>query len=357
MNRSIHTSFQTFAQTGWTGILLLLLFTAGSCKKNFLPDQSGDDKIVILAEITAGDMARVPISKTIHAGGGNLVNFEKLNDATVTLQEGNHSKWLMKVDKSAQYADNPACVFYYRHNFKYNTFYTLEVQHPVLGNAKAVTIIPPPLPHITIDTVHSLHQGKQVLKVTLEWKDSAGRADLYIVEAVKQLIKMRRYFYFGGTRYDYDTKDGAKLFEQVKDRPGVRLLLDTLLQQKFLRLNLYSSDKNLDNFRFENPESAMRRMFLTDQAFNGETYKLVFSIDKDLFTASTPDQKGRILLQMKSASKDLYKYLVTYEKYKTEFGSIPANQLTSPAGNVLNGLGVFGGDTQREIVWYYDELK
>ena len=350
------TSHKTLAifLHGWVACLCILVLPA--CKKNFLPDQTADDKIVILSEATAGDLIRIPIGKTIRAGGGNLVKFEKMNDATVVLQQENGTKWLLKVDKSAQYANNPMSVFYVRHPYQKNAHYTLEVMHPILGNARAITKVPPAVQVESIDTVTTIRQGKEVLTVSVTLKDSASYPEAYIIEAVKQQVVLRRYFYYRNVRHDYDTQAGSNLYETIKNEPGVKLLRDSMPKQSFTRLNLFCSDDRIDNLRFDNPENPLRRIFLPDQTFDGGTYKLKFSIEKELFIGSSPDKKGRILLQIKSASRELYKYLLTYEKYKSDFGSIPANQLSSPSGNIQNGLGVFGGATQQEVVWYCEDL-
>jgi hypothetical protein len=61
-------------------------------------------------------------------------------------------------------------------------------------------------------------------------------------------------------------------------------------------------------------------------------------------------------LQFKLVSKELYDYLLIYEKYKTDLGALPANQLPSPPGNIQHGLGIFGGSARREKVFYFDAL-
>lgn len=342
---------------GWMAALCLVLLTISSCKKNFLPEVGGEDKIVILSEATADDLVRIPIGKTIRAGGGNLVKFEKVNDATVVLQEENGAKWLLKADKSPQFANNPASIFYTRHHFRANTHYTIEVMHPVLGSAKAGTKIPPPVKLIALDTITTFRQGKPVLTVSITLQDSLNYPNAYIIEAVKQLVTIKRYFYYLSKKHDYDTPDGASLYERVKNVPGVHLLRDSIPKQQFVRLNLFCTDANIDNLRFDNPDKPLRRIFLPDHTFDGGLYTLKFSLEKDFFTGNTPEEKGRILLQVKSASRDLYKYLLTYEKYKSDFGTLPANQLTSPAGNVQGGLGVFGGAAQLERVWYMEDLR
>src|SRR6478735_6099935 len=70
-------------------LCLLLVVIISSCKKNFSSDQFEDDKLVVLAEITAGDSVKIPIGKTIKVENGNLIRFEKVNDATVSLTETN----------------------------------------------------------------------------------------------------------------------------------------------------------------------------------------------------------------------------------------------------------------------------
>lgn len=334
--------------------LLIVLLTG--CKKNFFPDTEEDDKLVVLSEATAGDLVRIPVARTIRAGSGNLIQFEKINDATVVLSEESGGKWLLRADKSQQSEGNPASIFYIRQYFKPNTTYTLEISHPVLGNARAVTRIPDPVQLIKLDTSSELRQGKPVLQVKLILKDLPDQIEGFVIEAVKQLLKIRKTFNYQGVKYDCDTEEGKKLYETVKNDPAVKLHKDTIPLQKFLRLNLYSRDLNIENLKFDGSDNAFRRIFLSDVNFQNNLYELTFSIDKEFFVTSRDDQKGRILLQVKSASRELYKYLITYEKYKTDFGSIPANQLSSPAGNVQFGLGVFGGSTQVEKMYYFDEL-
>ena len=336
--------------------LLLLISTGAGCKKNFLPDTDDEDKLVVLAEVTAGDLVRIPVARTIRAGSGNLINFEKVNDATVVLSEEKGQKWILRADKSMQFANNPASVFTVRHFYRPNTNYTLEVSHPELGEARAVTAVPNPVQVEKLDTASAIRQGKPVLEVKLTLKDLPDQLENYVIEAVKQVLKIRITFIYNGTKYDCDSEEGKKLYEQVKNDPSVQSDKDTIPQQQFLRLNLYSKDMHIENLRFDGADNPFRRIFLSDQYFTANQYELKFSIDKTFFVSDREDQKGRVLLQVKSASRDLYRYLITYEKYRTDFGTIPANQLSSPAGNVQYGLGVFGGATQVEKAYYFDEL-
>ena len=99
------TSYYLFINSPWA-ILLLLVCTICACKKNLSGDSFEDDKLVVLAEITAGDSVKIPIGKTIKVENGNLIRFEKVNDATVTLTETNTMSWVLTPNYSQQSAKN-----------------------------------------------------------------------------------------------------------------------------------------------------------------------------------------------------------------------------------------------------------
>jgi hypothetical protein len=337
----------------WWFLWLLCLLTA--CKKDFLDDQFLDDQLVMLSEITAGDSVKIPIGKTIKVQGGALIRFEKVNDATVTLTEANNLSWVLKPSFSQQYGNNPTTVYTNRKRFKSNTAYTIEVKHPTLGVLKASTFIPA-LPKVNFkDTATEVYQGKTLLAADITWQDEDGKDDYYIVEAVKELLRIGHHFFYQGIFYDYETTQGKKLYDQVKNS-GVKLYTDTLSQNQFLRLHLYTEDGNADNSHIDNYSNSFRRLFFTDKTFSGQSYTTRVYIDPQFFVSASQAQKGRVKLQFKQVSKELYDYLLIYEKYKTDLGALPAGQLASPPGNIKNGLGIFGGSARREKLFYFDVL-
>jgi hypothetical protein len=333
-----------------------VLLILSACKKDFSPGEIVDDKLVVLAEITAFDSVKIPIGKTIKVGSGGIIRFEKVTDATVTIQEEGGSKWQLQPGFSTQYSSNPTTVYTSRRRFKFNTNYTLEVVHPRLGTLIAKTHIPGLLKLISIDTASEELDGQAVLAANITWQDVAGSNDYYVIEALKELMKVSRYFFYAGQRYDYDTPQGSSIYEQVKNNPGVRLIKDTISRNKFQRLNVFTRDNGSENAKIDNIENPFRRIFFTDHDFDGQTFTTKVYIDRQLFMSSDPLQKGKVRLQVKLASKEMYDYLLAYEKYKTDFGTIPTNQLPSPTGNVDNGLGIFGGSSRRERVFYFDNL-
>jgi hypothetical protein len=334
--------------------IVLVLFIS-SCKKKFSSDQFEDDKLVVLAEITAGDSVKIPIGKTIKVENGSLIRFEKVNDATVTLTETNTMSWVLQPNYSLQYLNNPTSVFTNRKRFKANTTYKIEINHPTLGTVKAETYIPTLPRLIGVDTSSTLFNDKDVFAANIIWKDSLDFEEFYIIEAVKELVKNNHFYFYQGKRYSYDTPSGKEFYEQVKNTPGIKILTDTIGMNKYIRLNIYTEDDQSENARIDKLTNPFRRIFFLDPIFNGEFYSTRIYIDKHFFI--DPLQKGRVRLQVKSVSKELYNYLKLYEKYKTDFGSVPTNQLISPTGNIKNGLGIFGGSAKRERIYYFDALQ
>jgi hypothetical protein len=350
-----NTYWLSFA-AGLASWCVLLCMGMSSCKKSFSSNQFEDDKLVVLAEIIAIDSVKIPIGKTIKAGNGALIRFEKVNDATVTLTEQNNQTWILQPNYSPQYYSNPTTLFTNRKRFKSNTSYSIEIKHPTLGVVKASTHIPAIPKLISIDTAFTTFQHKEVLKATITWQDMADKEDVYVIEALKELVRQERYFYYMGVRYSYETPAGNALYHQVKNHPNVRLLKDTIPLNKFIRLDVFTQDNNSENAKIDNLSNPFRRIFLPDKAFNGQAYTTQVYIDRQFFIGATAPQKGRVRIQLKSASREMYNYLLQYEKYKTDFGTVPANQLISPAGNIQNGLGIFGGSARRERILYFDKL-
>ena len=336
------------------GRLLLLVLFISACKKNFSSDQFEDDKLVVLAEITALDSVKVPIGKTIKVENGSLIRFEKINDATVTITEENTASWVLQPNYSIQYINNPTSVFTNKKRFKANTTYRIEINHPTLGFVRASTYIPTLPRLISVDTAATLFNDKEVFEANITWKDSLDYDEFYIIEAVKELVKNNHFFIYQGKRYSYDTQSGKEFYETVKNTPGLKILTDTIGLNKYTRLNLYTEDELSEYARIYKLINPFRRIFFLDPAFNGESYSTKVFIDKQFFV--DPRQKGRVRLQFKSVSQELYNYLKLYEKYKTDFGSVPTNQLVSPTGNIENGLGIFGGSAKRERIYYFDTL-
>jgi hypothetical protein len=354
INNILRTYYQFAACGGNKLAWLLLPVFFISCKKNFSSDQFTDDKLVVLAEITAGDTIKIPIGKTIKVGGGGIIRFEKVNDASVVFTEERAQSLILQPNWSSQFTANPTTMFTNRRRLKSNTTYSILIKHPTLGIVEASTHIPS-LPKVSlIDTAYDTYYGKNLLAADITWQDDTNSENFYIIEAVKELLTLRRYFFYQGKRYDYDSPKGYALHVQLNSMPHI--YRDTVSQNKFLHVQIFTGDNKTDNSTISTLDNPFRRIFLPDRSFQGLSYQTRVYMDPQFFTAADPKQKGRIRLQVKNASRELYDYLFLYEKYKTDFGFVPANQLPSPTGNISNGLGIFGGSSRKERIFYFDEL-
>src|SRR5215467_10852846 len=121
----------------------MVILTITSCKRNLNDGQPVDDKMVVLAEITAGDSMKIPVGKTIKVGGGGIIRFEKVPDASVTVSDLSNHSWMLQPSWSTQYANNPTTVYISKIRFKSNYTYSLTIKHPTLGMLSASTYIPP----------------------------------------------------------------------------------------------------------------------------------------------------------------------------------------------------------------------
>lgn len=344
-------------KTIWSAILtcFLLFMILISCKKG---DTSGNkEKIFVLAEITAGDSVVVPIGKSLLAGNGETIAFEKLSVASVLLSETGGPGIPLYRNTSADYLSNPASVYTGQNIIKPDQSYSLKVSVPGLSSVNAVTHVPSSFSVHDISAKNKDWKGKELLEFSFAITDQASQKNYYMFEAVKQLVRLDEYFFWQGVKYDYNSAEGQQVYEQASSGQDIKIFKDTIPTNHYLRLNIYTGDANTDNEEFSGSlDSAFHRIFLTDSFFNGGTYATAIGVDKTYFEASGSNQKGRVLIRIKSISRELYDYLTLYEKYRSEFGVLPPSVLSSPAGNIVNGLGVFGGSFKKEFVFYYDDL-
>jgi len=333
------------------------LILAVSCRKDPYPNTSVNDELVILAELTAGQPLKIPVSKSIQVGDGGIITFEKVKSAIVTLTRQDGKSWTLALNNSPDYASDPASVYTSLQRPRYGTKYSLKVQDPLSGTVTATTVIPARVNILRFDTSSGLRSGIPVLNCRFTLTNPPDSSCLYIFEALKQLIRLRRTFYWGGKLYDLSKPDGNTLYNQIKDQPGVKLLRDTIFTNQYERMALYTSDNNVDNAQVSGLDSSFRRIFLPGKVFNGRPYATAVSIDRRYFVADNENDLGRVVFQIKSVTAEFYNYLFWYEKYKTDVGSVPAGQLYSPPGNIQNGLGIFGGSSKYERALYFDVLR
>ena len=325
---------------------------AGSCEKGF-GDEHGKRLMVVLAEVTAGDSAVVPVGKSLLTTTGTAIHFDRISNADVNILDANNTITRLVYHNGSESAGNPAAIYTAPIVMKRGP-YRLEVRHPSLGLISASTTIPGPVFTEDVSWHDAVQGSRPVLVFNFMILDPPSERNYYLFEAVKQSLRVNRYFYYQGNRFSYDNAEGKDLYDSEAGGNGALLLRDTIPLNQFTRLELFTYDKRTENNTY-GLDSTFDRIFITDSLFNGQSYPTFFSVVKDHFEdASAP---GRVLIRVKSVSRELYEYLVSYQKYKTAFGTVPTTHLPSLKGNIENGFGVFGGASKKEWAFYYDKLE
>lgn len=326
-----------------------------SCSKTG-QNSNEKSKIVVLAEITAGDSAIIPVSESAPLGNNQAISFEKITTASVTITDNAGNARRLHWNNATDFSNNAATIYTDPVVFKPDQPYSLQINQPGFETVNATTHIPQSFSVQNVTTADGSRNGNDVLEFNFTIKDNASEKNYYIFEAVKQLVTVHNYFFWQGIKYDYDSPGGQNVYEQASSQQNIDIFKDTVPTNKYIRLNLYTGDTKTDNEDFGGLDKSFHRIFLTDSLFNGSTYTSSFDVDKTHFEAILPEEKGRVLIRIKSVSKELFDYLSMYEKYRAEFGILPPSNLLSPKGNIRNGLGVFGGSYKNEWLYYYDEL-
>jgi len=339
------------------GSLLICIFLSGSCVKNSYNNRQQEDKLVVLTEIIAGDSANIPIGTTRPAGSGTAVNFQKLNDVQASIRSQDGASENLQLNITPDFISGPLAVYSGGSPFQYQTEYTLSASDPQRGTIEAKTTIPGDFTAHYLQSENDDLNGRPVFRFAFSIEDPADQKNNYIFEAVKQLVTISRYFFWQGQKYNYDETPGYNLFQQVKGNPGVVLLLDTLKTHQFIRLNVFTKDTRTANAAMGSTDSAYRRIFLNDSLFNGMKYETEILVARDHFKMANPQEIGIVQIQVKSVSKELYDYLLQYEKYNLDFGNFAVSNLVSPSGNIQNGFGIFGGSVKKQWSFYYDSLR
>ena len=109
-----------FTKICYACFLIAGISMISSCKKN-LYNQQKENKLVVLAEITADDSAYIPVAQSLIAGNGNPISFEKVNNASVTIVSQNGTANQLKFNNSSDFNGNPATIYSHAGIFQNNT--------------------------------------------------------------------------------------------------------------------------------------------------------------------------------------------------------------------------------------------
>ncbi|RAJ79155.1 uncharacterized protein DUF4249 [Chitinophaga dinghuensis] len=332
-------------------VLSILLLTA--CESELpLPPGNGQPRVVVYSELTAGQTAEIRVgkSKIVQPGVDNA--FDLVPDAVVQLL--NRDSSLIETLGFGTDTSNRMSVYTGKVKLNPNTFYRVKVDVPGMRTVTSFTTIPNNFKVDLLDTSRTILNGRPVLQFHLTIHAQPGQRQYIVMEALKQSAQLDSFFTYNGVRYS--VAEYEDLYERVKDQPGVVITKDTTFLNDYLRIPVYTQDENADNNQIGGLNENYNSILFTQlgKPFTTNLYINATALSSNQVEAIAP--KGRVLVYVKSVSKEYYDFLLTYEKVKRNPGLNSLIQAVQLRNNTVGGLGVVGGTNQILYQLYYDVL-
>jgi len=337
----------------FVGLVGLLSMTA--CEKELtLPKVEGNKKLVLLGEMVADAPYYFRVGQSIPLVDGSNLSFSLPQNLSIFGSDSNGS-----IYNFAFYQDSLIHTLYTypvtaAGTVKPLTDYRIEVSHPDMGVAIAEVKVPGGFGNQILDTSSLIYAGSPLFKISVQISDQAQEQNFYAIEALKELMKVIEYFNFNSIWYVkrehqnlYDSLTNAGLFLTLKT--------DTFYTKKFIRLPVFTDDPNSENLVIGNPLNVNKRILFQDKVFNGSSYFTNIYVDKKMFISNNQEEKGRVIIYVKSVAEEYFNFLKSYEQYDAQDGLNSLNKPTKIVGNVVNGLGVLGGVYQHQYIYIFDQ--
>ncbi|NSL86500.1 DUF4249 family protein [Chitinophaga solisilvae] len=337
---------------------LLIFMCAGiaflmGCEKELpVPPSNIKPRTVVYAELIAGSKGEVRLGKSKPVGPGINNEFESVPNAAIQLLDKDSN-----LIETLQYVDDPNNnMSLYRGNKTLEGAHTYRVRVavPDMKPVSASAWVPPAFKMDLVDTARTMLNGRPVLRFRFNIQPLPAGIRQYIVfEALKQIAVLDTFFYYSGQRYHLT--ENADLYQRVKNEPGVRLEKDTTWENAYLRIPCYTQDENADNNQIGGLNENYNAILFTQMNKPLNTC-LYINATALVANPSLYIPQGRVMVYVKSVSKEYYDFLLTYEKLKRNPGLNSLVQAIQLRSNAIGGLGVIGGVNQKVFPLYFDEL-
>ena len=324
-------------------ILLALLLFASCSKELPLPAASGNSRIVLLGELSAGDTMLIRAARSIPFGQVSVEPDLIKNLAVTVVGSGGPITLQEYEDFSSYYLYTVP--FSSPNTVKAANSYTIKAEHAELGEVSASVSIPGAFSAILAGKAFTTHNNDSVLQLDIDIDDVSAANAQYVVEVIKQPVSVDGYFFFDFQQRTI--KDNQALYDSLK-RAGVVLgeYYDTVYSGQFNRQYFYASD--LQTAR----AGTVRRLFLKGGAFGGTQHRIQLAIPRrDLY--GEQGQFAETIVYIKSVATDYYEYLKAYDVYSSS-SELGGNAVPSALpGNVKGGFGMIGGVYRQSFKLFY----
>ncbi len=332
--------------------VLSILLLAGCEQELPLPPNNAVPREVVYSELVANNVPEVRVGKSKPVGPGINTGFELVENADVQLMDKNGQLLeTLTYDK-----DSSNAMSVYRGKTKLDAARNYKVQVMVSGlkTVTAMTSIPPPFKVDLLDTVRTLLNGRPVLRFHFTVNPIPGVKQYVVMEALKQSVITDTTFSYRGVRYKKSEHDS--LYQKVKHLPGCNPKKDSSFLNDYLRIPCYTQDENADNNQIGGLNENYNSILFTQSGKPLTTYFYINATALSSNPAEAIAPVGRVLVYVKSVSKEYYDFLLTYEKVKRNPGLNSLIQAIQLKSNTQGGLGIVGGSYQKLYYLYYDKL-
>jgi hypothetical protein len=329
--------------------IIIFLLLLQSCSRDLeLPNAGTKKKIVLLGELEANADVSIRAGQSVPITSNDVLRFELIQGLTMKITdnagatanlpgvEDSLSATLFTIPFTANYKIQPG-----------NT-YTVTANHNELGTAIASVTIPKPFVAAVTNYSDVIYGEDSTVKFEIEITNTGGE-EYYMIECMKQDVDITGMFFYQGQwvniLYNLDAYRSLKNSGQP-----VNETFDTVISQRLRRQYVYTNDLNTENLKDGNMQNLFRRVLISSSAFQGATYKTQVYMSKSVVQSGS---KGRILLTVKSVSKDYFNYLKQYEGYIVSSSST-FSVAPNIKGNIENGLGMLGGIYKQQFTYTFD---
>lgn len=332
--------------------VLSILLLAGCEQELPLPPNNAVPREVVYSELVANSVPEVRVGKSKPVGPGINTGFELVENADVQLMDKNGQ--LLETLTYDKDSSNAMSVYRGKTKLDAARNYKVQVMVPGLKTVTAMASIPPPFKVDLLDTVRTLLNGRPVLRFHFTVNPIPGVKQYVVMEALKQSVITDTTFSYRGVRYKKSEHDS--LYQKVKHLPGCNPKKDSSFLNDYLRIPCYTQDENADNNQIGGLNENYNSILFTQSGKPLTTYFYINATALSSNPAEAIAPVGRVLVYVKSVSKEYYDFLLTYEKVKRNPGLNSLIQAIQLKSNTQGGLGIVGGSYQKLYYLYYDKL-
>ncbi len=332
-------------------ILISLLLLQAACTRKLDLPASGQQKIVLLGELTADDSIYIRAGQSTVIKSGSSLNEELIQGLDISVEDGSGNLWHLNSEEDDFAASVFTLPFHSSHVVNAGMHYRVTAAHQALGIAETSVTIPKAFNATVTDTASVTYNGEACLRLQISIADNPEE-NFYAIEVLHQSFTIEPAFFYDGKWLKQSSN--SELYDSLVnagETPPEKT--DTFAMRLFNRVPVYTSDAQSEHLLNGNIATLANRVLLKDHSFNGSNHQTDIYIPKTVLGGHFPGIGQRTLVQVKSITGDYFRYLQGYEQYDLFSGSTNTTAPVRITGNISNGVGMIGGVHKKEFGYLF----